>query len=226
LHYLAFCLWFASLTGRLLPYGRPLPRRRFTAGKADRLAIAIQELLETEANNVTPRKPRLLAYSFQDLVLLRIDPGIHPMLLRVHLGAQVIPSYPARARKKLLFFSTGAFWEEMGQQSGKEIRVNVRVDADLKRRLTDLCEKQRISETEVVRQCLEAAVNHFHQHGRLIFPIEIQPADIEGTMEYLAKLRKDKEDEIGGVDFDPQQPGKRAAEPRTRYSSRKRASNE
>jgi hypothetical protein len=58
---------------------------------------------------------------------------------------------------------------------GKEIRVNVRVAAELKERLRKVIDETKISETSLAIACLEALCDYFEEHGEVTMPLVVKP---------------------------------------------------
>ena len=69
---------------------------------------------------------------------------------------------------------------------GKEIRINVRANELLKRRIQTVTETTKIAETSLVIACMEALCDYFDEHGEITMPLIVKPKSAE------APLRQDK----------------------------------
>ncbi len=74
----------------------------------------------------------------------------------------------------------------------KEPRVSVRVSKDLKKRLEQVSGKTGIDEATLVRNCLEALINHIETEGEITFPLAVLPKSKTKSESYPPRQIEDK----------------------------------
>ena len=60
-----------------------------------------------------------------------------------------------------------------------EPRISVRVSADLKARIENVCQRRNLSEPDLVRACVIALCDYFDKYGSVPREIAIRPSDAE-----------------------------------------------
>jgi len=70
----------------------------------------------------------------------------------------------------------------------KQDTLSVRMNADLRQRLSSVSEATRISEADLVRSCLEALVAQYDEFGYIVCPFRVCP-DITCKQKTAALLR-------------------------------------